>query len=267
MTGPQAAEALGISNETVKKQLAITRSKLKANTTAHADRDRGLARPDLIATFVAWVWCARGRRAPGGSGSCRRRRNRRLRRRPMRASRRASASWTRSARTSRRPTSPPSSSRTPRWGGRRQASSRSGSRSRTGRPSPRTCASRSGSTRTTTRPRGSPRVGALPGADYFVNWDSKLREGASVLRCRGARCTTVAARFVPFLVRGRREVLGSAPTTSADTRRFRFAARAYSGIAGSRTEGLDFSAMRLDSAPAEGTSWRYALRVRAPARG
>jgi len=36
MTGPQAADALGISNETVKKQLAITRSKLKANTTAHA---------------------------------------------------------------------------------------------------------------------------------------------------------------------------------------------------------------------------------------
>jgi DNA-binding CsgD family transcriptional regulator len=36
LTGPQAAEALGISNETVKKQLAITRSKLNANTTAHA---------------------------------------------------------------------------------------------------------------------------------------------------------------------------------------------------------------------------------------
>jgi DNA-binding CsgD family transcriptional regulator len=35
-TGPQAAEELGISNETVKKQLAITRSKLNANTTAHA---------------------------------------------------------------------------------------------------------------------------------------------------------------------------------------------------------------------------------------
>jgi DNA-binding CsgD family transcriptional regulator len=36
LTGPQAAEELGISNETVKKQLAITRSKLNANTTAHA---------------------------------------------------------------------------------------------------------------------------------------------------------------------------------------------------------------------------------------
>ena len=36
LTGPQAAEALGISNETVKKQLAVTRSKLRANTTAHA---------------------------------------------------------------------------------------------------------------------------------------------------------------------------------------------------------------------------------------
>jgi DNA-binding CsgD family transcriptional regulator len=36
LTGPQAADALGISNETVKKQLAITRSKLNANTTAHA---------------------------------------------------------------------------------------------------------------------------------------------------------------------------------------------------------------------------------------
>lgn len=36
LTGPQAADALGISNETVKKQLAITRSKLNAKTTAHA---------------------------------------------------------------------------------------------------------------------------------------------------------------------------------------------------------------------------------------
>jgi DNA-binding CsgD family transcriptional regulator len=35
-TGPQAAEALGISNETVKDHLAITRSKLNANTTAQA---------------------------------------------------------------------------------------------------------------------------------------------------------------------------------------------------------------------------------------
>jgi DNA-binding CsgD family transcriptional regulator len=35
-TGPETADALGISNETVKKQLAITRSKLKANTTAQA---------------------------------------------------------------------------------------------------------------------------------------------------------------------------------------------------------------------------------------
>lgn len=35
-TGPQAAEALGISTETVKRQLQITRSKLGANTTAHA---------------------------------------------------------------------------------------------------------------------------------------------------------------------------------------------------------------------------------------
>lgn len=35
-TGPEAARELGISNETVKTQLAITRSKLGANTTAHA---------------------------------------------------------------------------------------------------------------------------------------------------------------------------------------------------------------------------------------
>ena len=36
LTGPEAADELGISNETVKRQLAITRSKLGANTTAHA---------------------------------------------------------------------------------------------------------------------------------------------------------------------------------------------------------------------------------------
>ena len=36
LTGTQAARALGISNETVKKQLAIARSKLRAKTTAHA---------------------------------------------------------------------------------------------------------------------------------------------------------------------------------------------------------------------------------------
>ena len=35
-TGPEAAEELGISSETVKKQLTITRSKLGANTTAQA---------------------------------------------------------------------------------------------------------------------------------------------------------------------------------------------------------------------------------------
>jgi DNA-binding CsgD family transcriptional regulator len=36
LTGTEAADVLGISNETVKRQLAITRSKLGANTTAHA---------------------------------------------------------------------------------------------------------------------------------------------------------------------------------------------------------------------------------------
>jgi DNA-binding CsgD family transcriptional regulator len=36
LTGPEAAEELGISPETVKRQLAITRSKLGANTTAQA---------------------------------------------------------------------------------------------------------------------------------------------------------------------------------------------------------------------------------------
>jgi DNA-binding CsgD family transcriptional regulator len=36
LTGTQTADALGISNETVKDQLAITRAKLGANTTTHA---------------------------------------------------------------------------------------------------------------------------------------------------------------------------------------------------------------------------------------
>lgn len=35
-TGTEAARVLGVSPETVKRQLAITRSKLKAKTTAHA---------------------------------------------------------------------------------------------------------------------------------------------------------------------------------------------------------------------------------------
>jgi DNA-binding CsgD family transcriptional regulator len=35
-TGTEAAQVLGVSNETVKAQLAITRAKLGANTTAHA---------------------------------------------------------------------------------------------------------------------------------------------------------------------------------------------------------------------------------------
>lgn len=35
-TGTETATALGISPETVKRQLAITRSKLQARTTAHA---------------------------------------------------------------------------------------------------------------------------------------------------------------------------------------------------------------------------------------
>jgi DNA-binding CsgD family transcriptional regulator len=36
LTGPQTANELCISNETVKTQLAITRSKLGASTTSHA---------------------------------------------------------------------------------------------------------------------------------------------------------------------------------------------------------------------------------------
>ena len=36
MTGPQVADELGISPETVKRQLAITRAKLGASTTAQA---------------------------------------------------------------------------------------------------------------------------------------------------------------------------------------------------------------------------------------
>jgi len=36
LTGPEAAEELGISPETVKRQLSITRAKLGATTTAQA---------------------------------------------------------------------------------------------------------------------------------------------------------------------------------------------------------------------------------------
>lgn len=36
LTGPEAADELGISPETVKRQLAIARSKLGASTTAQA---------------------------------------------------------------------------------------------------------------------------------------------------------------------------------------------------------------------------------------
>ncbi|MGH3079374.1 MAG: response regulator transcription factor [Gaiellaceae bacterium] len=36
LTGPEVADELGISPETVKRQLAITRSKLGASTTAQA---------------------------------------------------------------------------------------------------------------------------------------------------------------------------------------------------------------------------------------
>jgi hypothetical protein len=49
-----------------------------------------------------------------------------------------------------------------------------------------------------------------------------------------------------------------------DTRRFRFAARAYSGIVGTPTTGLDFSGMHVDFAPEEGASWDYRLLVRRP---
>jgi hypothetical protein len=103
-------------------------------------------------------------------------------------------------------------------------------------------------------------TGPLPGADYHVNWDPRLREGASVLRCTAARCTTVAARSFRFsYARGARFSIRA--DDLGDTRRFRFAARVYSDIVGS-----DFDAMRLDYAPAVGTSWRYSLRVPAPAR-
>jgi hypothetical protein len=102
--------------------------------------------------------------------------------------------------------------------------------------------------------------GALPGADYFVNWDPRLRrDGASILRCVAARCTTLAARSFRFSYAGGARFSVRADDLG-DTRRFRFAARAYSNIVGS-----DFAAMRLDYAPAAGTSWRYSLRVPPPA--
>jgi hypothetical protein len=104
-------------------------------------------------------------------------------------------------------------------------------------------------------------TGPLPGADFFVNWDPRLRrDGASLLRCVAAKCTTVAARSFRFSYAGGARFAVRADDLG-DTRRFRFAARAYSNIVGN-----DFAAMRLDYAPAVGTSWKYALRLPPPGR-
>jgi hypothetical protein len=73
---------------------------------------------------------------------------------------------------------------------------------------------------------------ALPGADYLVRWDRKLREGASLLRCGESTCRNVPAPTFRFSY-GRGATFRMQAAELGNTRRFRFSARAYSGIVGS----------------------------------
>ncbi len=98
------------------------------------------------------------------------------------------------------------------------------------------------------------------GSDYRVNWDPKLGADAG-LNCIGSGCRFAEARSLRFSYGGGAtfSVLAS---ELGDTRRFRFWARVYSGIAGSRETGLDFSAVRIDVAPEPDTAWTYRVLVR-----
>jgi hypothetical protein len=98
----------------------------------------------------------------------------------------------------------------------------------------------------------------FPGADYYVNWDSKLRSTASLLRCRPSHCTTVHASTFQFSYASGATVRLHVADLG-EPRRLRFSVRAYSGIQGGRETGLDFSAMRVDVAPGEGRAWIYRL--------
>jgi hypothetical protein len=93
-------------------------------------------------------------------------------------------------------------------------------------------------------------TGALPGADYLVTWDLRVRREASFLRCGDSGCTRASARTFGFSYsRGATFTIRSADL--GGTRRFRFSARASSGIA-------------VDLAPREGAAWRYRLLLRRP---
>jgi hypothetical protein len=99
---------------------------------------------------------------------------------------------------------------------------------------------------------------ALPGADYFLNWDPKLRQDAGLLRCTASRCTTVLTRTLRFSYSsGATFTLHLADL--GEPRRLRFAVRAYSGVEGTPETGLDFSNMRVDFAPTQGRAWIYLL--------
>lgn len=93
--------------------------------------------------------------------------------------------------------------------------------------------------------------GAFPGADYVFVWDRTLSEDASLLRCARSGCRTASARTFRFSY-ARGATFSVQAAELGDARRFRFAARAYSGPVG-------------DFAPAEGRSWSYRLLVRKPA--
>jgi hypothetical protein len=98
---------------------------------------------------------------------------------------------------------------------------------------------------------GLPAQAAFPGADYLVVWDpAAVGQDADLLRCRRACETAVAPTFRSSYARGPTFSLQAADL--GDTRRFRFAVRAFSGPAG-------------DFAPAEGSTWSYALLFRKPA--
>jgi hypothetical protein len=93
-------------------------------------------------------------------------------------------------------------------------------------------------------------AGAIPGADYLLTWDRRMRPDASFLRCGEFGCTRATARTFDFSYsRGPTFTVRAADL--GDTRGFRFITRASSGAA-------------VDDAPGEGSAWRYRLRIRRP---
>ena len=74
-------------------------------------------------------------------------------------------------------------------------------------------------------------IGSVPGADYYLDWHERLRPGVTLLRCRATQCRTLETRTLEASY-SKGATFKIHAGELGETRRFRFAARAYTDIFG-----------------------------------